>query len=265
MPAGRATSLRRWNIGVGLVHAVQAVAVLALATAFVLPVTATFIAGPARHPGRRPDDALRRLGRLGRRPLPLPLGRLPLAGLGAGRLRPLHRRPGGQPQLLPLGGVLALLVDHDRAHRDAHRHQRHRGPDRHLRRQRGDDLLRRGPGALREAGRLAVAVLDGLHRRHRAVARRRRLPLVAGQRRRAARLRLRDLRLALRLLQHLRPQHVAPVPTARPLALLHLRRGDLLHPQPGRQVRCSPGRSSRARWPADEGCAPWHDAPMVRS
>ena len=51
---GRATSLRRWNVGVGLVHAVQAVAVLALATAFVLPVTATFIQGPPGTPPAAP-------------------------------------------------------------------------------------------------------------------------------------------------------------------------------------------------------------------
>jgi Heliorhodopsin len=46
LPASRAASLRRWNIGLGLVHAVQAIAVLALATAFALPVTATFMEGP---------------------------------------------------------------------------------------------------------------------------------------------------------------------------------------------------------------------------
>jgi hypothetical protein len=46
IPAPRAASLRRWNIGLGLVHAIQAVAVLALATAFALPVTATFMEGP---------------------------------------------------------------------------------------------------------------------------------------------------------------------------------------------------------------------------
>jgi hypothetical protein len=54
MPAARATSLRRWNIGVGLVHAIQAVAVLALATAFVLPVTASFIQGPPGTPAAAP-------------------------------------------------------------------------------------------------------------------------------------------------------------------------------------------------------------------
>ncbi len=42
----QAASLRRWNIGLGFVHAVQAVAVLALASAFALPVTATFMEGP---------------------------------------------------------------------------------------------------------------------------------------------------------------------------------------------------------------------------
>jgi len=46
LPASRTASLRRWNIGLGFVHAVQAVAILALATAFALPVTATFMAGP---------------------------------------------------------------------------------------------------------------------------------------------------------------------------------------------------------------------------
>jgi hypothetical protein len=42
----RAASLRRWNVGLGFVHAVQALAVVLLATAFALPVTATFIQGP---------------------------------------------------------------------------------------------------------------------------------------------------------------------------------------------------------------------------
>jgi len=46
LAGSRAASLRRWNIGLGFVHAVQAVAVLALATAFALPVTATFMEGP---------------------------------------------------------------------------------------------------------------------------------------------------------------------------------------------------------------------------
>ncbi len=54
IPESKATSLRRWNIGVGTVHAIQAVAVLALATAFVLPVTANFIEGPPGTPAGAP-------------------------------------------------------------------------------------------------------------------------------------------------------------------------------------------------------------------
>ena len=46
LSASRAASLRRWNLGLGLIHAAQAVAVLALATAVALPVTATFMEGP---------------------------------------------------------------------------------------------------------------------------------------------------------------------------------------------------------------------------
>jgi hypothetical protein len=50
----REGSLRRWNIGLGVVHAVQAVAVLALATPFVLPVTAAFLEGPPGTPAGAP-------------------------------------------------------------------------------------------------------------------------------------------------------------------------------------------------------------------
>ena len=46
LPASSAVSLRRWNIGLGIMHAVQAVAVVALATDFTLPVTASFMEGP---------------------------------------------------------------------------------------------------------------------------------------------------------------------------------------------------------------------------
>jgi hypothetical protein len=38
--------LRRWNLGVGALHAVQAVAILVLASAVSLPVTATYLTGP---------------------------------------------------------------------------------------------------------------------------------------------------------------------------------------------------------------------------
>jgi Heliorhodopsin len=48
------SSLRRWNLGIGGLHAVQGIAVMALATAFALPVTATFIAGPPGTPAGVP-------------------------------------------------------------------------------------------------------------------------------------------------------------------------------------------------------------------
>lgn len=41
-----AARLRRWNIGVGLAHALQALLILALAMAASLPVTASFLTGP---------------------------------------------------------------------------------------------------------------------------------------------------------------------------------------------------------------------------
>jgi hypothetical protein len=54
VPAARALSLRRWNVGIGFLHALQGVAILALATAFTLPVTATFMEGPPGTPAGTP-------------------------------------------------------------------------------------------------------------------------------------------------------------------------------------------------------------------
>lgn len=53
LDADQTTSLRRANVGAAVLHAVQAVAVLALATDFALPVTASYLAGP---PGTTPLD-----------------------------------------------------------------------------------------------------------------------------------------------------------------------------------------------------------------
>ena len=50
---GHTSPLRRANVGAAVLHAVQAVAVLALATDFALPVTASYLAGP---PGTPPQD-----------------------------------------------------------------------------------------------------------------------------------------------------------------------------------------------------------------
>lgn len=48
--------LRRYNLVMGAMHAAQAVAVIALATSFALPVTAAFMTGP---PGSKPAAAAR--------------------------------------------------------------------------------------------------------------------------------------------------------------------------------------------------------------
>jgi len=46
IPEARFTRLRRYNLVMGVLHAAQAVAVIALATSFALPVTAAFMTGP---------------------------------------------------------------------------------------------------------------------------------------------------------------------------------------------------------------------------
>ncbi|MEO7352136.1 MAG: hypothetical protein ABIW17_09575 [Marmoricola sp.] len=52
--AGQASSLHRANAVAAALHAVQAVAVLLLATDFALPVTASYMAGPTGHTGAPP-------------------------------------------------------------------------------------------------------------------------------------------------------------------------------------------------------------------
>jgi hypothetical protein len=54
LPVPRLASLRRWNIGLGLAHGNQVIAILALATAIALPVTATIMAGPPGTPAGVP-------------------------------------------------------------------------------------------------------------------------------------------------------------------------------------------------------------------
>jgi hypothetical protein len=54
IPEQRLTRLRRYNLVMGGLHAVQAVAIVVLATAFALPVTASFMTGP---PGSTPAPA----------------------------------------------------------------------------------------------------------------------------------------------------------------------------------------------------------------
>ncbi|RJN32151.1 heliorhodopsin HeR [Nesterenkonia natronophila] len=55
LDASRYAALRRYNILAAVVHAVQALAVVLLATDFTLPVTASYLAGP---PGTPPGEAV---------------------------------------------------------------------------------------------------------------------------------------------------------------------------------------------------------------
>lgn len=45
--------LRWYNVGMGLLHAIQGIAVVALSNDFALPVTGTFMAGPPGTTGAR--------------------------------------------------------------------------------------------------------------------------------------------------------------------------------------------------------------------
>ena len=54
--AAEQVRLRRWNAGAAALHAAQAVAVLALATGFSLPVTATYLQGPPGTPALEPVE-----------------------------------------------------------------------------------------------------------------------------------------------------------------------------------------------------------------
>ena len=50
IPAERLRSLRRYNLGAGVLHLLQAMVVVVLATDFALPVTASYIQGPPGSP-----------------------------------------------------------------------------------------------------------------------------------------------------------------------------------------------------------------------
>ena len=68
--AGRLAGLRRYNVVVGLILLVQAVAVVALSNDFTLPVTASLPRGAARDPSRGPGDVAEHPDRTGGRRLP---------------------------------------------------------------------------------------------------------------------------------------------------------------------------------------------------
>ena len=81
--------------GLAFVHAVQAVAVLALATAFALPVTATFMEGPPGTAAGAPTTLFEVSVAWGVALFLLLSAVVPLDRGAAQRLRALHLRPGG--------------------------------------------------------------------------------------------------------------------------------------------------------------------------
>ena len=54
----RLANLRRWNLGLGLLHAAQAVAVLILASDFAISITSSFPQGPPGSDAPAPDELL---------------------------------------------------------------------------------------------------------------------------------------------------------------------------------------------------------------
>ena len=114
--------LRVWNVGVGLVLALEAVAIALLTNGFTLPVTATYMTGP---PGTAPQ-----LTTLFDVPLgwgvfafvaisALALFTIASPGVFGWYKRNLLQRP----QLRALDRVLLQLEPHDRAHQHDHRRQ----------------------------------------------------------------------------------------------------------------------------------------------
>ena len=97
-----AASLRRDNAAAGVVHLVQAMVVIVLATGFALPVTASYLQGPPGTPAQDPVTLFE-----------IPTGAAVaafLAALGTGAragvhrvVAPLPRRPRPEPQPRPVG------------------------------------------------------------------------------------------------------------------------------------------------------------------
>ncbi len=150
--------LRGWNIIVGLILAVQAVAIALLTNGFTLPVTATYMTGP---PGTAPE--LTTLF-----DVPLGWGVFAFLAISAAALF-IIASPGVfgwyKRNLLQdrnYGRWIEYFFSsshHDRAHQHDHRRQRHRGAARDLRRQREHDPLRPAHGEVRDAGQAQLALV----------------------------------------------------------------------------------------------------------
>ena len=118
----RLSRLRVWNIAVGVVLALEAVAMAFLTNGFSLPVTSTYMSGPPGTPSK-----LTHLF-----DVPLGWGVFAFMALSAvallahrvaGHLRLVQAQPAAEPELRPVDRVLRHGIAHDRAHHHDLRHQ----------------------------------------------------------------------------------------------------------------------------------------------
>jgi hypothetical protein len=147
----RLAGLRRWNLGLALLHLAQAIAIVVIASDFAITVTSSFPAGP---PGSEvpPPDAL----------FDVRIGWAIAVFLGLAALDHLltatavrgtyEARPAARDQPLPVGRVLVQRDPHGGADRLLLRHHGHHRGDRDRRRERRHDPVRVAPGADEPAG-----------------------------------------------------------------------------------------------------------------
>ena len=125
---------------------------------------------PAGNSAERPGHHLRIPHRVGRGFVLRAVGLLPLCCCKPVVLPALCRRPAVRTQLLPLGGVLAVVIHHDRADCSDHRNFRRCRADGDLRRECVDDLVRLASREVRAARWRNAALHFRVHVRNRSVA-----------------------------------------------------------------------------------------------
>ena len=132
---------------------------LVLSNGLSLPVTASYLrSDPIAVQRACRRGALHHRHRERSRRVPDPCRRRPSAGRRTSRPSSGTSRASTGAQLRAVDRVLGQRFDHDRAHRDVHRHPRHRRAARDLRREHGDDPVRPPDGTPAGAG------VDGLER-----------------------------------------------------------------------------------------------------
>ena len=246
----RLVGLRRWNLALTVLHTAQAVAVLLLASSFAITVTSSFPAGP---PGAT---------------VPAPE---PLFDVGVGAAIAVFLGLAAVDHLLTAtvlrrryeadlrrginrfrwleysisSTIMVLLIC------ALHRHHRAERAHRHRRRQRRDDPVRLAAGADEPARPHPTTMLPFWFGCVAGAA-----PWVAITANVIGAEQIPGFVYGIFVslfvfFSSFAAQPVAAVPGDRPLAQLRLRREGLPGAEPGREVACSPGRSSPARSPPD--------------